>query len=66
MQFDSMVNVDFAKFGGIVEKYNVEQRTSRLGNIIHYGYRVDVIGFGWTNAVYLELINYLRDSVVAS
>jgi len=57
-QFLSLINQEFVRYGGIVEKYNVRDRTSRLGDTIHFGYRIDVQGFGWTNGVYLALLDH--------
>ena len=53
--FLSMVIADFATDRYIREKYNVVKRTSETR--IVKGYSENVIGFGWTNGVFLELLN---------
>lgn len=56
-KFLSMVIEDFATDRYIREKYNVVKRTS-ITRIVK-GYSQNVIGFGWTNAVFLELLHEL-------
>jgi alpha,alpha-trehalase len=53
--FLSLILKDFIEHNTIVEKYNVEQRTSRLGAGLRFGYGSNEIGFGWTNAAFVEL-----------
>jgi alpha,alpha-trehalase len=53
--FLSLILKDFIEHNTIVEKYNVEQRTSRLGAGLRFGYGSNEIGFGWTNAAFIEL-----------
>jgi alpha,alpha-trehalase len=55
--FLSMVIEDFATDRYIREKYNVVKRTS-ITRIVK-GYSQNVIGFGWTNGVFLELLKEL-------
>ena len=55
--FLSMVIEDFATDKYIREKYNVVKRTS-ITRIVK-GYSQNVIGFGWTNGVFLELLHEL-------
>lgn len=55
--FLSMVIADFVTDKFIREKYNVVKRTSETR--IVKGYSQNVIGFGWTNRVFLELLNEL-------
>src|SRR5271170_3873932 len=55
--FLSMVIEDFATDRYIREKYNVVKRTS-ITRIVK-GYSQNVIGFGWTNGVFLELLQEL-------
>jgi alpha,alpha-trehalase len=50
--FDATVDAGFAADGTIREKYNVV--TGNAGVTIKSGYTQNVIGFGWTNAVYLK------------
>lgn len=57
--FLTMVLREFERFGGIVEKYDVERRTSQVSEGIKYGYSTNEIGFGWTNAVFTRLFDRL-------
>ena len=56
-QFLSMVAEDFRRDGTIREKYNVVTRSSEAR--IGVGYKQNVIGFGWTNGVFLDLLHEL-------
>jgi alpha,alpha-trehalase len=60
--FLSMVVEDFVTDKYIREKYNVVKRTSETR--IVKGYSQNVIGFGWTNGVFLELLNQLSPSLI--
>src|SRR5262245_65738624 len=53
-KFVSMVIQDFDAHGTIVEKYDLQKRTSDLGAGIKFGYSSNQAGFGWTNAAVLE------------
>jgi alpha,alpha-trehalase len=53
--FLTMVVEDFERRGTIVEKYDVERRSSQVEQGIRYGYSENQVGFGWTNGVFLEL-----------
>jgi len=50
--FDATVDAGFATDGTIREKYNVVAGNAEV--TIKGGYTQNVIGFGWTNAVYLK------------
>ena len=50
-----MVVEDFERRGTIVEKYDVDRRSSQVEQGIRYGYSENQVGFGWTNGVFLEL-----------
>ena len=54
---------NFLRDGNIHEKYDVvtESSTTHIGE----GYTQNVIGFGWTNGVFLELLNQLPPQLVA-
>jgi alpha,alpha-trehalase len=56
-KFLSMVLANFERDANIREKYNVVTDSSNIE--LAEGYRGNVIGFGWTNAVFLELLNAL-------
>lgn len=51
-QFNSTVRRIYRKTHGIYEKYDVVNATKHFK--VTAGYRQNVVGFGWTNAVYLE------------
>jgi alpha,alpha-trehalase len=56
-EFLSMVAENFRRDGYIVEKYNVVTRSSDAH--AELGYKMNVVGFGWTNAAFLELLHGL-------
>jgi alpha,alpha-trehalase len=60
-----LVNVlqNFTRDGNIHEKYDVTTDSSETH--IGAGYRQNVVGFGWTNGVFLELLNELPPELVA-
>jgi alpha,alpha-trehalase len=55
--FLSMVQDEFRRDGTIREKYDAINRTSNVH--VQAGYDINVIGFGWTNAVFLVLLHAL-------
>lgn len=57
LQFLSMVLDNFLKDGTIREKYNVDTRSTETD--IQVGYKTNVVGFGWTNGVFLALYKVL-------
>jgi alpha,alpha-trehalase len=57
VKFLSTVLANFSKQGFIVEKYNVVLRSTEA--VIASGYQQNVIGFGWTNGVFLSLLHAL-------
>jgi alpha,alpha-trehalase len=59
--FLSMVLANFRRDGTIREKYNVVTRSSETD--IEAGYSENVIGFGWTNAAFLELLHALPNKL---
>ncbi|MGA7921171.1 MAG: trehalase family glycosidase [Candidatus Acidiferrales bacterium] len=62
-EFLSMVIENFERDHTIREKYDVVSRTSKT-HIIE-GYKRNVIGFGWTNGVFLELTHQLPPDFIA-
>jgi len=52
--FVDTVSQNFQRDGTIREKYNVVTRSSETN--ITAGYKANVVGFGWTNGVVLELL----------
>jgi alpha,alpha-trehalase len=59
-KFLGMVTEDFEKHGVIVEKYDVKRRHSDVAAGIRFGYSANQVGFGWTNAAFVELLAQLR------
>ena len=57
-EFLGTVKVNFERDATIREKYDVVHRTAETH--IEAGYTQNSIGFGWTNAVYLELLEGLK------
>ena len=62
VEFLSLVLQEFQRSGIIDEKYDVVRRAANLGNEIHFGYRSNEPGFGWTNAVFTALYDELSPS----
>ncbi|MBD2314147.1 alpha,alpha-trehalase [Desertifilum sp. FACHB-1129] len=58
-KFISLVAQEFERWGCIVEKYDVVRCTSQVSDEIEFGYSSNEIGFGWTNGVWLELLETL-------
>ena len=56
-EFLSTVLENFEHDRTIREKYNVLSRSS--GTNVRAGYAANVIGFGWTNAAFVELLRLL-------
>jgi alpha,alpha-trehalase len=52
-KFSKTIEEGFAHDGTIREKYNVVGGNAQVD--VATGYKMNVIGFGWTNAVYLEM-----------
>jgi alpha,alpha-trehalase len=62
-KFLTTVLLNFAHDGTIREKYDVT--TGSAQTHIGAGYRQNVIGFGWTNGVFLELLNQLPPKCIS-
>jgi alpha,alpha-trehalase len=61
-EFLSTVAENFRRDGTIREKYNAVTRSSETQ--VTAGYRMNIVGFGWTNGVFLVLLHELpQDSV---
>ncbi len=56
-KFLAMVLANFERDHNLREKYNVVTDSSNVH--VAQGYRDNVVGFGWTNAVFLELLHQL-------
>ena len=55
VNFLSLVLKEFVEHNVIVEKYDVERRVSQIRSGLRFGYTSNEIGFGWTNAAFIEL-----------
>ena len=60
--FLSTVAENFRRDGNIREKYNVVTRSSEAH--VELRYEMNVVGFGWTNAAFLELLHALPKEMV--
>jgi alpha,alpha-trehalase len=61
-EFLSTVAENFRRDGNIREKYNVVTKSSE--SHVELGYEMNVVGFGWTNAAFLELLHGLPKEMV--
>ena len=59
-EFLATVLDNFRRDGTIREKYDVITRSSETA--VEAGYSMNVVGFGWTNGVFLELLHQLPKS----
>jgi alpha,alpha-trehalase len=59
-EFTSMVLQNFERDQTIREKYNVITASTVIN--LSAGYKSNVVGFGWTNGVYLEMVRLLASS----
>jgi alpha,alpha-trehalase len=62
LAFLSNVLENFRRDGTIREKYNAVTRSSETA--VTAGYKVNIVGFGWTNGVFLVLSHELPEAVV--
>jgi alpha,alpha-trehalase len=60
-EFLSAVAENFRRDGTIREKYNAATRSSETQ--VTAGYHVNIVGFGWTNGVFLELLHQLPEKL---
>ena len=58
-KFAETIGENYAKDGYIVEKYDAVTRST--DSAVTSGYSINVIGFGWTNAAYLDFVNELPE-----
>jgi alpha,alpha-trehalase len=61
-KFLSMVAQNFKREGTIREKYDVVTRSSDVQ--VSAGYQANVVGFGWTNGVFLKLLQELPKEMI--
>jgi alpha,alpha-trehalase len=62
-EFLSMVLQNFERDKTIREKYNVVTRSSETN--VTAGYAANVVGFGWTNGAFVELLHSLPPDKVS-
>ncbi len=62
-EFLSTVAENFRRDGTIREKYNAATRSSETQ--VTAGYHTNIVGFGWTNGVFLELLHQLPQKLAA-
>lgn len=62
-KFDATIDEGFANDGTIREKYNVVSGSAKVE--VSTGYKVNVIGFGWTNSAYLKMKEELEKGATA-
>jgi alpha,alpha-trehalase len=62
-EFLSTVAENFRRDGTLREKYNAVTRSSETQ--VTAGYHMNIVGFGWTNGVFLALLNALPADAVA-
>jgi alpha,alpha-trehalase len=55
-KFVTLVTQEFEKSGILFEKYDVRAGSAAVSEEIHFGYSSNETGFGWTNGVFLELL----------
>ncbi len=60
--FVSTVADNFKRDGTIREKYNAATRSTDAA--VKSGYQINVIGFGWTNAAFLEFLHQMPPAMV--
>src|SRR5262249_33698449 len=54
-KFLSLILQEFIAHNAILEKYDVMRRRSQVSGDIKFGYSSNEIGFGWTNAAFVDL-----------
>jgi alpha,alpha-trehalase len=62
-EFLSTVAENFRRDGTIREKYNAVTRSSETQ--VTAGYHMNIVGFGWTNGVFLALLNQLPPDAIS-
>jgi alpha,alpha-trehalase len=60
IKFLNLVNITFEKYKTIFEKFDVRACDTLSHESICYGYKTNEIGFGWTNAVYMNFLKTFK------
>nr|WP_193787159.1 trehalase family glycosidase [Legionella lansingensis] len=61
-RFINSVDEGYKKTHTIFEKYDVETLSTRTTNKIKFSYATNETGFGWTNGVYLDFVNFINQN----
>src|SRR5690606_25820280 len=59
-RFLDTVDAEFRRHGHFLEKYNAAQADADVESGLEFGYPTNEVGFGWTNAVVLEFLEFLE------
>jgi alpha,alpha-trehalase len=59
-KYVNQVAKEFSEEGGIFEKYDASRMESDVADGIDYGYDSNELGFGWSNGVFLELLDVAK------
>jgi alpha,alpha-trehalase len=62
--FNATVDAGFAADGTIREKYNVVSGNAQV--TVSTGYKTNVVGFGWTNGVYLKMDEIIQRPTITT
>ena len=60
IKFLNLVNLTFERHKTIFEKFDVRACDTLSNERIFYGYKTNEVGFGWTNAVYMNLLRTFK------
>jgi len=60
-KYINTVAKEFSEHGGIFEKYDVNRMESDVADGIDFGYDSNELGFGWTNGVFLEMLDVAKN-----
>ncbi|HEV2325156.1 MAG TPA: trehalase family glycosidase [Terracidiphilus sp.] len=58
--FSATIGAGFAADGSMVEKYDVAAGNAQVK--VTAGYKINQVGFGWTNAIYLKMHELIEDA----
>lgn len=65
-RFIATVNKGYSEAHTLFEKYDVQNMSIHTENKIQYSYNTNVIGFGWTNGVYLLFMKLINQDAPAA
>lgn len=64
-RFITTVNKGYSEAHTLFEKYDIQNMSIHTENKIQYSYKTNVVGFGWTNGVYLLFMKLINQDVPA-